>query len=202
MGGRTRAWRSSCGTARSSISCACRIPRARRCCRAAQDPGRVRNRAFFDKMYGDCRRGRSRRRSCGWSGCRARGATSSASPRSTASIVRWHGLARAGCSCRPTTRNICTAGRDLYVPVCRRYRPDQHARLGRGDRHQSRLLGLLAVAPVRRWPPCLHNRIPPEIVAVFERHGFIWGGRWVHFDTMHFEYRPELLPRAHTQPAQ
>jgi hypothetical protein len=37
------------------------------------------------------------------------------------------------------------------------------------------------------------NRIPPELVAVFERHGFIWGGRWAHFDTMHFEYRPELL---------
>ena len=31
------------------------------------------------------------------------------------------------------------------------------------------------------------------IVDVFERHGFIWGGRWFHYDTMHFEYRPELL---------
>jgi hypothetical protein len=37
------------------------------------------------------------------------------------------------------------------------------------------------------------NRIPIEIVRVFERHGFIWGGRWHHYDTMHFEYRPELL---------
>jgi hypothetical protein len=37
------------------------------------------------------------------------------------------------------------------------------------------------------------NRIPFEIVAIFERHGFIWGGKWGHFDTMHFEYRPELL---------
>mgnify|MGYP002637708491 CR=1 FL=1 len=24
-------------------------------------------------------------------------------------------------------------------------------------------------------------------------NGFIWGGRWFHYDTMHFEYRPELL---------
>jgi hypothetical protein len=32
-----------------------------------------------------------------------------------------------------------------------------------------------------------------EIVDVFERHGFIWGGKWYHFDTMHFEYRPELI---------
>lgn len=31
------------------------------------------------------------------------------------------------------------------------------------------------------------------IVEIFERHGFIWGGRWYHFDTMHFEYRPEMF---------
>ena len=37
------------------------------------------------------------------------------------------------------------------------------------------------------------NKIPKEIVEVFERHGFIWGGRWYHYDTMHFEYRPEIL---------
>jgi hypothetical protein len=29
-------------------------------------------------------------------------------------------------------------------------------------------------------------------VAVFEREGFIWGGKWYHFDPIHFEYRPEL----------
>ena len=37
------------------------------------------------------------------------------------------------------------------------------------------------------------NRIPLEIVKVFEKYGFIWGGRWYHYDTMHFEYRPEFL---------
>jgi peptidoglycan LD-endopeptidase CwlK len=37
------------------------------------------------------------------------------------------------------------------------------------------------------------NHIPKEIVKVFEKHGFIWGGRWYHYDTMHFEYRPELI---------
>lgn len=34
--------------------------------------------------------------------------------------------------------------------------------------------------------------IPSEIVNTFEKHGFIWGGKWNHYDTMHFEYRPEL----------
>lgn len=37
------------------------------------------------------------------------------------------------------------------------------------------------------------NKVPPEIVDVFEKHGFVWGGKWYHYDTMHFEYRPELL---------
>jgi peptidoglycan L-alanyl-D-glutamate endopeptidase CwlK len=38
------------------------------------------------------------------------------------------------------------------------------------------------------------NLVPFEIVAIFEKYGFIWGGKWYHFDTFHFEYRPELLP--------
>lgn len=38
-----------------------------------------------------------------------------------------------------------------------------------------------------------HNKIPWEIVLIFEKHGFIWGGKWYHYDTMHFEYRPELI---------
>ncbi|NLY04076.1 MAG: glycoside hydrolase [Campylobacter sp.] len=36
------------------------------------------------------------------------------------------------------------------------------------------------------------NSIPENIVEIFEQNGFIWGGRWKHYDTMHFEYRPEL----------
>ncbi|MBN6065720.1 M15 family metallopeptidase [Aggregatibacter actinomycetemcomitans] len=32
-----------------------------------------------------------------------------------------------------------------------------------------------------------------QIVGIFEKHGFIWGGKWYHHDSVHFEYRPELL---------
>ena len=36
--------------------------------------------------------------------------------------------------------------------------------------------------------------LPPEtVIAIFEEHGFIWGGYWDLIDTMHFEYRPEIL---------
>ena len=37
------------------------------------------------------------------------------------------------------------------------------------------------------------NRFPKEIAEIFKKYGFIWGGGWYHFDTMHFEYRPEIL---------
>lgn len=38
------------------------------------------------------------------------------------------------------------------------------------------------------------NTLDMKVVEIFEKHGFIWGGRWYHYDTMHFEYRPELNP--------
>lgn len=37
------------------------------------------------------------------------------------------------------------------------------------------------------------NRFPRQIIDIFEKYGFIWGGSWYHYDTMHFEYRPEIL---------
>jgi hypothetical protein len=51
--------------------------------------------------------------------------------------------------------------------------------------------------PPLRW----RNRIPQAIVDAFEAEGFIWGGRWFHYDTMHFEYRPELLDPRCAPPA-
>jgi len=48
----------------------------------------------------------------------------------------------------------------------------------------------------RQCPLCHINEIPWEIVHIFEKHGFIWGGKWYHYDTMHFEYRPEMIAPA------
>ena len=31
-----------------------------------------------------------------------------------------------------------------------------------------------------------------RVVRIFESHGFVWGGKWWHYDSIHFEYRPEL----------
>ena len=40
----------------------------------------------------------------------------------------------------------------------------------------------------------LPSELPLAIIRIFENEGFIWGGRWYHYDSFHFEYRPELLP--------
>ena len=34
---------------------------------------------------------------------------------------------------------------------------------------------------------------PEQVIKAFESFGFIWGGKWRYYDTMHFEYRPEIL---------
>lgn len=55
----------------------------------------------------------------------------------------------------------------------------------------------LNVAQSRYWKwdkkYAYSNNFPKAIIDIFERYGFIWGGRWYHYDTMHFEYRPELF---------
>jgi hypothetical protein len=45
------------------------------------------------------------------------------------------------------------------------------------------------IGQLRRY----NNATPPEVVQVFEKHGFIWGGKWYRFESSHFEYRPELI---------
>lgn len=38
-----------------------------------------------------------------------------------------------------------------------------------------------------RWSP------PRAVIEAFERQGFVWGGKWAHFDVIHFEFRPEII---------
>jgi phage-related protein len=37
------------------------------------------------------------------------------------------------------------------------------------------------------WTP------PDSVIKIFYEENFIWGGHWDRYDTMHFEYRPELI---------
>ncbi|WPC39748.1 M15 family metallopeptidase [Clostridium sp. JS66] len=40
------------------------------------------------------------------------------------------------------------------------------------------------------------NSYSREVVETFEKNNFIWGGKWGHFDILHFEYRPEIILKA------
>jgi hypothetical protein len=39
----------------------------------------------------------------------------------------------------------------------------------------------------QRW------QIPQPVIDAFEAEGFVWGGKWLFFDNVHFEYRPEVI---------
>ncbi len=49
------------------------------------------------------------------------------------------------------------------------------------------------ISDLRYYKLSYQNKIPQKIVQIFAKHGFFWGGNWYFYDTMHFEYRPELL---------
>jgi hypothetical protein len=42
-------------------------------------------------------------------------------------------------------------------------------------------------------PYSMRQHPPQEVIKAFEENGFCWGGKWPMYDTMHFEYRPEIL---------
>ena len=159
-----------------------------------EDPGRVRNRVFFDRMYGDCKAGEVTPRLAPvvwlprtW-GHRVMVTAVNGIDRQLATVSREleelppedkKFLFPVGTyACRPVADTAQTSTHAWGAAI------DINPKFG--DYwlwHGGRAAGL----------PAYVNRIPPEIVRVFERHGFIWGGRWMHFDTMHFEYRPELF---------
>jgi hypothetical protein len=159
------------------------------------DPGRVRNRALFEKMYGDCRAGQVAPRlvpviwlPATW-GHRVM-------------ITTVNGVDRQLSAVSAELDELPAADKKFLFPVSGTYACRPVADTGQTSMHAWGAAIDINAARTDYWlwrggragkiPPYL-NRIPPEIVRVFERHGFIWGGRWAHFDTMHFEYRPELL---------
>ena len=53
-----------------------------------------------------------------------------------------------------------------------------------------------AEAGIVRWwalPPSQRWLLPPDLVEIFEQNGFVCGGRWLFFDAIHMEYRPEIF---------
>jgi hypothetical protein len=160
-----------------------------------EDPGRARPQAFFDKMYGDCTKGEVARSlvEIQWLPQKTR---------QRLKVTRINGVAeRLEAVSRELDRLPASFDRYLF-PAAGTFNCRPIAGTGRPSAHGAGIAIDLAVKHAHYWlwskpdgkgryP--FRNSIPPEIVSIFERHGFIWGGRWYHYDTMHFEYRPELI---------
>ncbi len=154
------------------------------------DPGRIRNPAFFDKMYGDCRHGdvTSQLAQIVWL------------PRSwghVISITRVNGIDRQLAAVSNELDSLPPAEKKYLYPLGGTYTCRVVTDTRQTSMHAWGAAIDINVAFSDYWlwrkGADYENRIPPDIVATFERHGFIWGGKWAHYDTMHFEYRPELL---------
>jgi hypothetical protein len=159
------------------------------------DPGRFRNKAFFDRLYGDCRKG----------------AVEDSLVPVTWLARSWGHSVKFAPDAASALRAV-SAEIDAMPPAIRRaayptagtYACRGVADLGQPSMHAYGAAIDLNLKYSNYWlwdthgagKPVWRNRMPREIVDAFERHGFIWGGRWYHYDTMHFEYRPELLPAA------
>lgn len=160
------------------------------------DPGRARNAAFFDRMYGDCRKGevKPKLKTITW-------LPTKAPQRLEATSV--NGVADRLAAISQELDRLPAKFNPFLAPAAGAYNCRTIAGTNRVSAHGYGIAIDIALrrSDYWRWAPNAsagkieyRNRIPLEIVHIFERHGFIWGGRWYHYDTMHFEYRPELLP--------
>jgi hypothetical protein len=157
------------------------------------DPGRVRYAPFFKAMYGDCARGqvRKRLRKIAWLPRRSG---------STIEVTRTNGVDKA---LELVSAELDKLPRDLIVyamPTAGTYNCRSIPGTSNVSMHSYGAAIDLNVAHSAYWlwdknrqRRTWRNQMLLQIIRIFERYGFIWGGRWYHYDTMHFEYRPELL---------
>ncbi len=170
------------------------------------DPGRVRYAPLFKKMYGNCTalgfmRSAAEMRSAakvGWL------------PKNDGKKLKFSKINGAAAALQEVSNEL-----DRLPPRFLAYlRPSQgtyNCRTIAGTKRRSAHGYGIAIdlaeahSDYWRWSePDAHgpipykNETPLEIVWIFERHGFIWGGKWYHYDTMHFEYRPEMIAAGRT----
>ncbi len=161
----------------------------------SDEPGRLRSQAFFDKMYGDCTAGQVAPNLVRiiWL------------PKTwghAVTVTRVNGVDRRLEAVSRELDDLPAQDKKYLYPIGGTYNCRPIAGTDQTSMHSwgAAIDINTSFSDYWRWSrsgedgfPAYRNRIPPEIVDIFERHGFIWGGRWSHFDTMHFEYRPELL---------
>jgi D-alanyl-D-alanine carboxypeptidase-like protein len=158
------------------------------------DPGRVRYEPLFIAMYGDCRKNEvvPKLKTVEWLPAHNGGRVA---------ITAMNGVDQALGAVSRALDQLPSEFMKFLVPTAGTYNCRSVAGSSARSMHAYGAAIDLNVTHADYWrwsknasAPIWENRISIEIVRTFEQHGFIWGGYWYHFDTMHFEYRPELLP--------
>lgn len=161
------------------------------------DPGRARPEAFFDRMYGNCRKGEVEKNLVAIAWMPSRGGR-------MLKVTRVNGVAEKLKAVSAELERLPRSFDAYLNPIAGTYACRVIAGSTRPSTHGHGIAIDLALTHAHYWrwtkPDAeghyaWKNAIPFEIVRIFEKHGFIWGGRWYHYDTMHFEYRPELLAK-------
>lgn len=153
------------------------------------DPGRYRNDKFFRKMYGN----------------------SASAVKKRLTTINWFGQKIRVTTVNNVDKKLKAIARDLAKKVKKNPKLKKYLtpiggtfkwrKIAGTNRLSVHSFGAAIDISVKysaywRWNKGAYkyqNKIPLEIFEIFEEHGFIWGGKWYHYDTMHFEYRPELL---------
>lgn len=166
------------------------------------DPGRARNEGFFDAIYGNCGNGEVSGHlvDVPWLPSRSK---------EVMKVTRINGVADRVRAISAELDKLPRSFDKHLLPAAGAYYCRKIAGTSRRSAHGYGIAVDLATGPSRYWRWDLKKPasgrdavapLPQEIVSVFEKHGFIWGGKWSHYDTMHFEYRPELLPPTQALP--
>jgi hypothetical protein len=161
------------------------------------DPGRVRYGPLFKRMYGDCSAGNMMKNAADvvWL------------PRRSGKKLKFTRINNAAGALQQVANELDRLPAsfvEYLVPSAGTYNCRPIAGTGRTSPHAFGIAIDIATAKSDYWlwsdrasgKIRYRNRIPWDIVTIFERHGFIWGGKWYHYDTMHFEYRPEMIATA------
>lgn len=161
------------------------------------DPGRLRNEAFFLKMYGDCRKAEvsAKLKSVPWLPGHGGGSVRVTTINGVADQLEKVSRELDRLPAALIAYLVPTSGTYNCRPIAETNRLSVHA-FGAAIDINSRFGDYWLWAKRPDGAITWRNRIPKQIVEIFERHGFIWGGRWYHFDSLHFEYRPELIALA------
>ncbi len=167
------------------------------------DPGRIRSEGFFRKMYGDCKKGEVQKKlvSVPWL------------PKHGGKPIKVTPVNGVAEKLQRVSEELDALPQELMKYLLPASGTFNCRNVSRTDRSSAHGFGIAIDInakfgdywewnrPKRAENLPYRNQVPWEIAAIFEKHGFIWGGKWYHFDTLHFEYRPELIAAAEVSAA-